>query len=341
MGQPGFFDLDERYESLSKCGDPLEVLAKEIPWESFRYPIKKALKKPRKSGAGRKAFDPVMMFKIVVLQSLYNLSDQQMEFQIRDRLSFMRFLGLSLDGRVPDEKTIWLFKDTLAQRKAAEKLFARFDKFLAEKGYSAKKGQIVDASFAQVPRQRNTREENRQIKDGEAPEDWQERPHKLSQKDTDARWTRKGGISYFGYKNHINADVKHKLIRKWQVTPASVHDSQVFEELLDKKNSRQAIWADSAYRSQEIEIALKGNCQSQIHHKGYRGHPLSEAKQRVNQKRSRTRARVEHIFGFQATSMGGKLIRGVGLTRASYKIGMRNLVYNMCRYTQLLRLKTA
>ncbi len=338
MGQPGFFDLDERYESLSRCGDPLEVLAKEIPWESFRYPIKKALTKPRKSSAGRKAFDVVLMFKIVVLQSLYNLSDQQTEFMVRDRLSFMRFLGLGLGDRVPDEKTIWLFKDTLAAKKVTEKLFARFDDYLIQKGFAAKKGQIMDASIVVVPRQRNTREENQAIKNGEVP-DWEE--NKLCQKDTDARWIKKNGVSYFGYKNHVSTDVKHKLVRGWAVTPASVHDSQMFRRLLDKKNSGRGVWADSAYRSDEIESALERNYQSQIHHKGYRGHPLSEAKQRVNHKRSKTRARVEHVFGFQATSMGGKLIRCVGLQRASHKIGMRNLVYNMCRYTQLLRLKTA
>lgn len=339
MGQTGFFDLDERYESLSRCGDPLEILLKVIPWESFRYPIKKALTKPRKSSAGRKAFDPVLMFKVMVLQSLYNLSDSQTEFMIRDRLSFMRFLGLGLGDRVPDEKTIWLFKDTLAQKKVAEKLFARFDDYLIKNGFAAKKGQIMDATIVEVPKQRNTREENQAVKQGEIPEGWHQ--HKLSQKDTDARWIKKNGISHFGYKNHVSTDVKHKLIRKWTVTPASVHDSQAFEQLLDKSNSGRGVWADSAYRSEEIESKLKKNHRSQIHHKGYRDHPLSEAKQRVNHNRSKTRARVEHIFGFQKTSMGGKLIRGVGQVRATHKIGMRNLVYNMCRYTQLLRPKTA
>ena len=338
MGQAGFFDLDDRYESLSKCGDPLEVLNREIPWENFYYPIKKALKKPRKSAAGRKAFNPVLMFKVLVLQSLYNLSDAQTEFQIRDRLSFMRFLGLGLGDRVPDEKTIWLFKDTLAKGKVAEKLFTRFDDYLVQKGFAAKKGQIMDASIVEVPRQRNTREENQAIKDGALP-DWSE--NKQRQKDTDASWTKKHGVSHFGYKNHVSTDVKHKLIRNWTVTPASVHDSQMFEELLDKENSGRDVWADSAYRSEEIEAKLKQNHRSQINHKGYRDHPLSEAKQKVNHKRSKTRARVEHIFGFQATSMGGKLIRCVGQVRATHKIGMRNLVYNMCRYTQLLRLKTA
>lgn len=338
MGQPGFFDLDERYQSLSKCGDPLEVLNREIPWESFRYPIKKALTKPRKSSAGRKAFDVVQMFKVLVLQNLYNLSDQQTEFMIRDRLSFMRFLGLGINDRVPDEKTIWLFKDNLAQKKLAERLFARFNSVLIQKGFAAKKGQIMDASIVEVPRQRNTRQENQQIKDGETP-DWPE--DKSRQKDTNARWTVKHGTSYYGYKNHISTDVKHKLIRKWQVTPASVHDSQVFAGLLDKRNTGKAVWADSAYRSEEIEELVRKSHRSQIHHKGCRDHPLSEAKQRVNHKRSKVRARVEHVFGFQATSMGGNLIRGVGQMRATHKIGMRNLVYNMCRYTQLVRLKTA
>ncbi len=338
MGQPGFFDLDERYASLSRCGDPLEVLAKEIPWENFRYPLKKALKKPRKSNAGRKAFDVVLMFKVLVLQSLYNLSDAQTEFMVRDRLSFMRFLGLGLGDRVPDEKTIWLFKDQLAKGSATKKLFARFDGYLIQKGFAAKKGQIMDAAIVEVPKQRNSKEENQQIKRGLVP-DWQE--NKRHQKDTDARWTKKNGVSYFGYKNHLSTDVKHKLVRKWTVTSASVHDSQAFGQLLDKKNSGRGVWADSAYRSDQIEASIKGNYQSHIHHKGYRGHPLSPAKQRVNKKRSKTRARVEHIFGFQTVSMGGKLIRCVGLTRASHKIGMRNLVYNMCRYTQLLRLKTA
>ena len=288
MGQPGFFDLCERYQSISKCGDPLEVLNREVPFESFGPDLKKAFKKTKKSNAGRKAFDLVLMFKIIVLQGLYNLSDAQMEFQIRDRLSFMRFLGLGMEDAVPDEKTIWLFKDTLAKRNATKKLLARFDKFLKQKGYAAKKGQIMDASIVEVPRQRNTRGENQKIKSGEVPE-WTE--NKLRQKDTDARWTKKNGKSYFGYKNHINTDVKHKLIRKWEVTPASAHDSRVVEELLDENNSGKGIWADSAYRSAEIEETLKGKYQSHIHHKGYRDKPLSDAKQRVNHKRSKAGAR--------------------------------------------------
>ena len=106
MAQPGFFDLDIRYESISKLGDPLEVLDQAIQLETFRPVLSKALRKFRKSNAGRKPYDSVFMFKILVLQSLYNLSDDQTEFQIKDRLSFMRFLGLDFEDTVPDAKTL-------------------------------------------------------------------------------------------------------------------------------------------------------------------------------------------------------------------------------------------
>ena len=123
MTQPGFFDLDNRYESISKLGDPLEVLDHAIPWETFRPVLSKALHKFKKNNAGRKPYDSVFMFKILVLQSLNNLSDDQTEFMIKDRLSFMRFLGLDFEDTVPDAKTLWLFRDTLSNKNAIDKLF--------------------------------------------------------------------------------------------------------------------------------------------------------------------------------------------------------------------------
>jgi len=108
-----------------------------------------------------------------------------------------------------------------------------------------------------VPVQRNTREENTRIKQGEVPEDWQKQTRKLQQKDTDARWVKKNGRSHYGYKNHVNVDRKHKLIRAFDVTDASVHDSRVFDRLLDSSNTGKQVFADSAYRSGEINLALK------------------------------------------------------------------------------------
>lgn len=185
------------------------------------------------------------MFKVMILQSLYNLSDDQVEFQVRDRLSFMRFLGLSLSDTVPDAKTVWLFREQLTEANLIKKLFTQFDEFLRKNGFSAQKGQIVDASIIAAPRQRNSRDENHEIKNGNIPQDWTQ--NKKRQKDTDARWIKKNGKDHFGYKNHIDVDVENKLIRDYEVTPASVHDSKVFEQLLDENNSSRDVWADSAY----------------------------------------------------------------------------------------------
>jgi transposase, IS5 family len=130
-----------------------------------------------------------------------------------------------------------------------ELLFTQFDQFLRDHGFRAQKGQIVDASIIRVPIQRNSREENEDIKAGKTISSWSKQ--KLRQKDTDARWTKKNGKAFFGYKNHVAIDADHKFIRSYEVTDASVHDSQVFTELLDPDNTSNDVWADSAYRSEE------------------------------------------------------------------------------------------
>ena len=179
------------------------------------------------------------------------------EAQIRDRISFMRFLGLTLHDDVPDEKTIWLFEDTLTKRGLVKALFERFDAFLNEQGFAACKGSLIDARIVEVPRQRNRREENEQIKQGQRPVSFDENPAQSRQKDTDARWTVKRKHNYFGYKNHINADAKHKFIRKYKVTDAATHDGQVVDELLDERNTNKDVYADSAYRSEAISRTLR------------------------------------------------------------------------------------
>lgn len=333
MGQLGLFDFEDRLTAISKCGDPLEALNNSIDWSIFRPILRKLRKKDRKSNAGRPPFDYLKMFKVLVLQRLYNLSDHQMEFQLKDRLSFSRFVDFGREDRIPDEKTIWLYKERLAELKLEEKLFNRFDRFLNAAGYTAQKGMIVDASIVQVPKQRNSRDENRELKEGTIPDDWSE--DKLRQKDTDAQWCKKHGKSYFGYKNHVNVDVKHKLVRKMAVSTANVHDSQLFPDLLDPWNSYSAIWADSAYRSEDISEQLKDFYVNNIHAKGYRNKPLSKFQKKVNHKKSKIRVRVEHVFGFMENSMRSKLVRGIGFGRARFKIAMMNLVYNLSRYQQL------
>ena len=341
MGQMGFFDLGDRYAGLDKFGDSLVLLKKTIPWENFRPELKALWRRPdeeRKSRAGRKPWDEILMFRVLALQQLYNLSDDQIEYQIRDRLSFMRFLDLGIEDPVPDAKTVWLYREKLAKAGLIKTLFDKFDAYLRDNGYLAMGGQIVDASIVPVPRQRNTREENERIKAGEMPEDWDGKPHKKRQKDVDARWTKKHGKTHYGYKNHVNIDRRHKFVRDYEVTDASVHDSQALDELIDAGNTSSQLWGDSAYRSQETERNLgEKGYRSHIHHKGNRGKPLTERQRKANKTRSKIRVRVEHVFGFQERSMGGKLIRTISMVRAKAKIGMMNLVYNMSRLVQFER----
>ena len=336
--QPGFFDQEDRLEKLEKLGDPLPRLDEIVDWGAFRSLLKVVHQKQRKSSAGRKPHDVILMFKMLVLQTLYNLSDDQTEYQVRDRMSFQRFLGLSPEDTVPDAKTLWLFREQLARQGLIEKLFERFDEQLWLEGLMPQGGQIIDASLINVPKNRNKREENRQIKAGKTPEGWDEKPNMKRQKDEDARWTKKHGKSHYGYKNHVNIDKDNKLIRRYKVTDASVHDSQVFDDVLDEDNSGRSIWADCAYRSEAREKQLQAQgYQSRIHHKPNRNRPLTQQEQAANHRRSKVRARVEHVFGDQRTRQGNILVRTKGKVRAAIKIGLMNLTYNMRRLELLLR----
>ena len=342
MAQMGFFDLSDRYASLDAKRDPLIEIDAVVPWEEFRPTLERVWRKPegdRKSRAGRKPMDAVVMFKTLVLGALYNLSDHQIEYQVRDRLSFMRVLGLGLEDRVPDAKTVWLYREGLAQAGMVEALFKQFDGYLARQGYIARGGQILDASIVPVPRNHNTRDENKAIKNGEVPEDWADKPAKRSQKDVDARWTKKHGKSHYGYKNHVNVDSKHKLVRRYHVSDAALHDSQAVDQLLTQDNTGAGVWADPAYRSEEMESKLRAlKLKSKIHRKGKRSKPLTEQGKGSNRTKSSVRARVEHIFGAQTNDMGGTLVRTIGMVRAKAKIGMKNLAYNMRRLGQLRRI---
>ncbi len=179
MGQMGFFDIANRYAGLDAKNDPLVKIDEVVPWEAFRPRLEAAWRKPaeeRKSRAGRKPWDAVVMFKAIVLCELYNLSDDQVEYQLRDRFSFMRFLGLGLEDKVPDARTVWLYREQLAQAGVIETLFEDFDSYLEQQGYLAMGGQIIDASIVPVPKQRNSRAANARIKEGETPEGWENQP---------------------------------------------------------------------------------------------------------------------------------------------------------------------
>jgi transposase, IS5 family len=332
----GFFDQDIRLSKLEKLGDPLQKLDKHVDFEIFRNILEDVLTKLAKGKGGRRPYDYVLLFKILILQRYYNLSDDQMEYQINDRMSFMRFLNLTIADDIPDSKTIWNFREQLVDLHIIEPLFHRFTEELARLGLLVHEGRIVDASFVEVPRQRNKKDENVQIKEGTIPESFKENPHKRAQKDTDARWTQKNGMNFYGYKNHVKADKKSKFIVTYHVTDASVHDSQSIENLLDSSDRNQNLYADSAYTGHaQQQTITEMEMVGQICEKGYRNRPLTETQKESNREKSRIRSRVEHIFGFMENSMNGMGLKAIGHKRIEGLIGLTNLTYNLFRKVQL------
>ncbi len=297
-GQAGFFDVDERLKELSAKGDQLERLSAIVDFELFRPDLEKAVPRSDGSKGGRPPFDHVFMFKVLVLQASHSLSDERTEYLIKDRLSFMRFLGLGLADPVPDANTIWTFREALKRAGAVEALFARLDATLRQAGYLAMGGQIVDASIVAAPKERNTEAEKAAIKAGRIPEGWAEKPAKLRQKDRDARWTVKFSkakprwdgaprtdiaVPAFGYKNHVSIDRRHGLIRRWAATDAAAHEGARLGDLLDPDNTASDVWADTAYRSARNEALLaERGLVSRIHRKKPKGRPMPERTRRAN-----------------------------------------------------------
>jgi len=288
--QAGFFDVDDRLRELSAKGDDLERIAALVDFALFRPELERAVPRADGTKGGRPAFDHVLMFKILLLQAMHGLSDERCEYLIKDRLSFMRFLGLGLADPVPDANTIWTFREALKRAGAVERLFARFDATLRAAGYLAMGGQIVDATIVAAPKQRNTEAERAAIKAGQIPEGWAKKPAKLRQKDRDARWTvkfskarpREDGtpqvdlaVPAFGYKNHVAIDRRHGLV-------------------------------------------------SRIHRKKPAGRPMPARTRRANARKSAVRSAVEHVFARQKGPMG-LVVRTIGIARARVKIGLANL----------------
>jgi transposase, IS5 family len=332
----GFFDQDIRLTKLTKLGDPLEKLNQGIDFELFRIILETGFEKVAKGKGGRRPFDYVMMFKILILQRYYNLSDDQIEYQINDRMSFMRFLDLTISDDIPDSKTVWNFREQLVNLELVDVVFDLFLKELEQLGLIVNEGKIIDASFIEVPKQRNSREENKQIKNGETPKSFDENPNKKKQKDLDARWTKKNNVSYYGYKNHVKVDAKSKLIVKYEVTDASVHDSQILDNLLDKKDKEEDFYGDSAYRGQkQQEIISQKEMIDKTCKKGYKNNPLTHQDNAINKEKSRVRSRVEHVFGFMEGSMNGMNLYAIGIKRVQSIVGLMNLTYNMFRKIQL------
>lgn len=340
FGDAGLFDEFVQNLDVAVFETPLMRVGKIVQWEVFEPLVKAAIAVKPKGPGGRPRFHPMLMFKVLVLQRLHGLADDATSFQITDRNSFRAFLGLTPGDAVPDGQTISDFRQALIDTKSIESLFDTFLVHLQkEHGLAlAREGVMVDASFAEVPRQRNNREDNARIKDGEVPQALQDNPKVKAHKDLDARWTKKNNETHYGYKDHVKVDVRDKLILKAVVTTASVHDSQALDELIESGDL--VVYADSAYSGLTIDAVLAARkVEPQINEKGTRGHPLTEEQKASNREKSKTRSRVEHVFAQMSGSMKALYQRCIGMTRNAACLILTNLVYNMLRFEQIKRLK--
>jgi transposase, IS5 family len=334
----GLFDAMDRLSQIDSMGDPLGNLMAMMDWEIFRPVLDRIPVAERKGPGGRPGFEPMFMFKILVLQNIYSLSDEQTQYQILDRRSFHRFLEITDADAVPDQNTIREFREKLTVAGLIDELFEAYTARLDEKGFITRKGNIVDASFVEVPRQRNRKAENEAIKRGEVPEDWIDDPKKLSHKDLDARWSKKNNQTFYGYKDNVNVDLESKLIIRAVVTDASVHDSQALDAVTQQGDPET--WLDAGYAGAPCAEILAGkDIPAKVCEKGSRGRPLTKGQKRCNTAKARKRSRVEHVFGFMTGSMKAMFKRYIGIARNRASIIMSNLVYNMARTEQIIRLK--
>lgn len=336
---PGLFDYVNRLEVLLGKEDPLARLDAVVDWNLF-LPIVEAVRasaEPRGPG-GRPAWPAMVLFKFLLIQRFYSLSDEDAEFQLLDRLSFQRFVGLTLADKAPDQNTLRLFREELVAAEAEQKLFDAFNVHLGSLGLFPKNGVMIDATFVEVPRQRNSREENELIKSGTTPPEWHETPNKLAHKDLDARWTKKNEETYYGYKDHVKVNVASKLIESAVVTPASTHDSQALGALVKKGD--EALFADSAYAGKpQAALLAEREVAGCIVPKPGRGQKLTQEEKETSRRVSGIRSRVEHVFALMSGTAGRIFQRYVGQARNAGAIVLTNLIYNLRRYEQIRRLK--
>lgn len=334
--QGSLYEQMRRQTKLDSFKDPLRDLGQRINFESFRSLIETGLRNESKGAGGRPAFDVVMMFKVLIVGTLYNLSDDALEMRIYDSMTVQRFLSLHSDDRIPDAKTIWAFRESLIKADVHTALFNGFNKQLERAGVTYSSGRIIDATIIEAPKQRNNHDENEQIKQGQTPQQWQDDQAMLRQKDVDARWTQKHGMNYYGYKDHVKVDQLTKLIITSVVTPANVHDSQMVGALLDHGDNKCNLYADSAYVGRQVNKQIRSvGARNRVIKRRVRGKQLSEARVRINRVYARTRSRVEHVFGAFVNDLKTKMVRSIGLTRAKGRITLLNLVYNMRRALSL------
>lgn len=335
----------------TKIGQRLLAIEEGVEdWEAFREPLEAVWRpKQRKSNAGRRPIDALVMFRILLMQRLMDMSDEAMADHLKMNRLFVRFAGIDMSD-TPDEKTIWKYRDALSGTDAVEAIFASFLEHLTLEGYGIEGGQLVDASFVEAPiRRKSAPPSEPPDEDGDRPGDAapdaaaahvrkrrRRAQNSARQVDRDANWAKKNGRSIHGYKQHLMVDGKHKIIRMQSLTPASVHDSNELDELTLDFVADRAVYADKAYRSKDQEARLKARgMTSRIAYRATSHKPLSQFKSNLNRRYSGTRVRVEHVFAQLKGSIGGRCVRSIGLARAQVWMMLGHFLYNLQRFALL------
>ena len=263
------FGLNEAYERKKKLGDPLNEIGSLIDWEAFR-PILYGMYRNHTERGGRPNKDEVLMLKLLVLQQWYGLSDPELERQVVDRLSFMKFLGLP--ETIPDFTTVWNFRERLTESGRDRAIWEELQRQLDSLGLTVKQGTVQDATFITAD-------------PGHAKADTPRGEEAKTRRSKDGTWAKKDSKSYFGYKLHTKLDIEHGLIREFETTTASLHDSQV-----DLSKQGEVVYRDKGYQGAEA------NGYAATMKRAARDHPLSIWDQLRNQRIAKKRAPAERQY---------------------------------------------
>lgn len=315
--QPTFFDL--AMQQRGGANKVLETITQEVDFSVAEQRVAATY-----GTGGRPACRVGVLMRVMILQHLYGLSDPQAEEQIKDRLSFQKFLQLAADEAVPDETTICRFRQRLIECRLHEQLLGLLNEQLERKGYIVKQTTLVDATIVESSRKRPSAES---AAEGTAP-------------DTQASYTRKGGRSYYGYKAHVSSDAEHQLIQSALISTAKVYDGSVFEQIVPTDTKR--VYADKAYDTKANQAWLRehriqnGILKKEAHHI-----KLTAEDVRRNQQKGAVRKQIERIFAHLKRWQDYRRVRYLGLAKNQLELTLKAVAYNLKRLAKIIELELA
>lgn len=271
------------------------------------------------------------MFRVTFYCVFSGKIDRAVAQEILDSATLQKFLKIA-PGTQISPQAIWDYRECFANSEIGEFIFSKHLQEMQESGLvDEKEDMILDGSFVEAPRRRNTREENQAIKEGRGDDLWIDRPAKKRQKDVDGRWTVKNKQTYYGYKMHALVGAVSKVILHVSTTTANIHDSRALAWMLnEEEDAGRTLFADSAYSGKNLEELTRSfNENPCFCEKSYANTPLTELQQKLNHLKFKKRCRIEHVFGYIETVFKGSFVRSIGLRRATFHSWMTALSYNV------------